>query len=60
MEELSSLLGKKAKDKVTGLTGTVTGVAMYLYGNPLLCIAFSESREGKDIWCELARIEVLD
>jgi len=30
---LEDLLGKKATDKVTGFTGTITAAAMYLHGS---------------------------
>lgn len=55
------MLGKKAKDKVTGFTGVVTTLSYDLYG----CIQVVVSPEAKDgeiklgHWCDVSRIEIL-
>ena len=54
-------LGKKAKDKVTGFEGTMTGYAHYLYGcDQYLLVAKSEKRKMADAqWFDDGRIEVI-
>jgi len=56
------LLGKKAKDKVTGFTGVITSLSFDLYG----CIQVvvtpkAEKKEVKDgHWFDVTRLEILD
>ena len=53
-------LGQKAKDKITGFKGIITGRAQYLYGCDQYCIvpaaAKGEIKEGH--WFDEGRVEV--
>lgn len=53
-------LGKKAKDKVTGFEGIVTGHAKYLYGCDQYCIVApaKDGKSGESGWYDEGRIEV--
>jgi hypothetical protein len=54
-------LGVKAKDKITGLQGIVTGKGEYLYGCTQYCIV-PESKDGKPsegCWFDEGRLEVV-
>ena len=53
------ILGQKAKDKITGLEGIVTGKAEYLYGCTQYCVV-PPARDGKagGEWFDEGRIEV--
>ena len=56
------LLGKKAKDKITGFEGIITGKAIYLFGCSQYSIAPSVDKEGKcktSEWFDEGRIEVI-
>jgi hypothetical protein len=54
-------LGKKGKDKVTGIEGMITGKCEYLYGCTQYCIV-PESKDNKHsegYWYDEGRIEVI-
>ncbi|MBB6218018.1 hypothetical protein HNQ80_004155 [Anaerosolibacter carboniphilus] len=54
-------LGKKAKDKITGFEGIITGRAQYLYGCDQYCIA-PPARDGEikhSEWFDEGRILVV-
>ena len=54
-------LGQKAKDKVTGLKGIITGKWQTLYGSDLSLIKPSIDKEGntkKGYWFNDGRIEI--
>jgi len=53
-------LGKKAKDKVTGLEGIVTGKAVYLYGCTQYCVVpLAENGKVEGAWFDEGRIEII-
>jgi hypothetical protein len=55
-------LGVKAKDKVTGFEGIVTGRAEYLYGCEQYCINPKVDKAGKVLdaqWFDVGRIEII-
>jgi hypothetical protein len=54
-------LGQKAKDKITGFRGIITGRAQYLYGCDQYCIV-PPAQDGKIAsgeWFDEGRIEVI-
>ncbi len=54
-------LGKKAKDKITGFEGIITGRAQYLYGCDQYCIV-PPAKDGKieqGQWFDEGRVEVV-
>lgn len=54
-------LGKKAKDKITGFKGIITGRAQYIYGCDQYCIV-PPSKDGEiksGEWFDEGRIKVL-
>ena len=56
------LLGKKVRDKVTGVQGTVTSVCFDLYGC-ILAIVTVKAVDNKVVsgnWFDVARLQVLD
>ena len=58
-----ALLGKKAKDKITGLTGIITSVSFDLYGCIQAVITPPASKEGKvnsGHWFDVTRLEILE
>lgn len=55
-------LGQKARDKVTGFEGVLTGKAQYLYGCNQYCIV-PPAKDGKveeSHWFDEGRIEFVD
>lgn len=56
------MLGKKARDKITGFVGVVTARAEYLYGCAQFCLVPAvndkgEMQEGR--WFDEGRLEVI-
>lgn len=59
---MNELFGKKAKDKVTGFTGIITGVSMWMYGCNQYCIIPPVDKDGKmgdGQWFDEGRVEVI-
>lgn len=57
-----NLLGKRAKDKITGFEGTVTGKATYLYGCNQYCLVPTVGEKGEirsSEWFDEGRLEVI-
>lgn len=55
-------LGKKARDKVTGFEGVITGKVYYLYGCAQYCLV-PKARNGKlgeSEWFDIGRVEVFE
>lgn len=54
-------LGQKARDKVTGFEGILTGKAQYLYGCTQYCIVppAKDSKIEDSHWFDEGRIEVI-
>lgn len=55
-------LGQKAKDKVTGLEGIITGRATYIYGCDQYCLVppvSSDSKLPDAHWFDEGRIEIV-
>jgi hypothetical protein len=54
-------LGQKARDKVTGFEGIITGRAQYLYGCDQYCIVppAKDGKIGSAEWFDEGRIEVV-
>jgi hypothetical protein len=54
-------LGLKAKDKITGFEGIITGRSQYLYGCDQYCIVppAKESKMEDAQWFDEGRIQVL-
>ena len=56
-QHINTLLGRKVRDKVTGLEGVVTSLSFDLYG----CIqAVVTENIEKCYWADITRLEVLD
>lgn len=57
-----ALLGRRVRDRISGLTGTITGIATYLIGLPqALVVPFDASGLRFDChWIEVYRLTVLD
>ena len=54
------LLGKQAKDKVTGLEGVIGGVAMYLHGGTHVMITKLNSNGSvTESWSNITAVDVL-
>lgn len=59
---MSVLFGKKARDKITGFEGMVTGRVEYMYGCAQLCLTPSVDKDGKlreGQWFDDGRIEII-
>ncbi len=57
------ILGKKVRDQITNLIGTVTQRVESLYGSPRCEVTYGLTAEGREIepkWVEEARLEVVD
>jgi len=55
--------GKKARDKVTGLVGIITGKTVWMYGCNQYCIVPPVDKEGKVVdgsWFDEGRIEIIE
>ena len=55
--------GKKARDKVTGLVGIITGKSVWMYGCNQYCIVPPVDKEGKVVdgsWFDEGRIEIIE
>jgi hypothetical protein len=54
-------LGQRARDKVTGFEGVLTGMARYLYGCDQYCIvpAVKEGELKDGHWFDEGRVEIL-
>jgi hypothetical protein len=56
-------LGKKAKDKVTGFTGIITGKCFYLYGCAQYCLVpeadINDMKLREGAWLDDGRIEII-
>lgn len=55
--------GKKAKDKVTGFTGIITALTVYMYGCEQYLITPPVDKDGKRVngeWFDSGRIELID
>jgi hypothetical protein len=58
-----NLLGKKARDRVTGFTGIVSSVSFDLYGCICAAITPPVDNEGKPRdghWYDIHRVEIVD
>jgi hypothetical protein len=56
-------LGDKARDRITGFTGIVTGYAKHLTGCDTVGLKPQELKDGKTIdsnWFDISQIEVLE
>lgn len=54
--------GSKAKDKVTGFSGIITGRSIWMYGCDQYCITPSVDKEGKLMegkWFDEGRLEII-
>lgn len=57
------MLGRRAKDKITGFTGTITGRAEYISGCSQLLLCPPLDKDGKSQssqWFDEQRLELLD
>ena len=55
--------GKKARDKVNGLVGIITGKSVWMYGCNQYCIVPPVDKEGKVVdgsWFDEGRIEIIE
>lgn len=55
-------LGQKAKDKITGFQGTLTGRTQWLTGCDQYCLVPPVDKDGKvgdSVWFDEGRIEIL-
>ena len=54
------LLGNKVRDTVTGITGTVTGVAMYLHNAPSAGVEYVDAQGiARTEWFSQSRLETI-
>ena len=57
-------LGKKAKDKITGFTGIITGKCFYLFGCAQYCLVpevdFKEMKLRDSHWFDDGRVEIIE
>jgi len=56
-------LGKKARDKITGFEGIITGHCKHLYGCDTYCLVPTVDKDGKTQdahWFDEGRIEIID
>jgi len=56
-----TILGKKAKDKITGVEGIITSISFDLYGCVQASIDRGVDKDGKSYdfhWYDIARLEV--
>lgn len=60
MENLKTLLGKKATDSVTGFTGTITAITNYLSGDVKVCIEPSVNGNNNLVeeWFDIGRVDI--
>lgn len=59
----ANLIGKRAVDKQTGLTGTITGHVVYSCGPPQARVMADTAETGRypeEIWFDLPRLEILE
>lgn len=56
------LLGKRVKEKVTGIEGIVTAQTEYLFSTPQVRMTLGELCDGKfaDLWVEETQVDVLE
>ena len=55
--------GKKARDKVTGLVGIITGQIVWMYGCNQYCVVPPVDKDGKVVegsWFDEGRIEIIE
>lgn len=55
--------GKKARDKVTGLVGIITGKIVWMYGCNQYCVVPPVDKDGKVVegsWFDEGRIEIIE
>ena len=55
--------GKKARDKVTGLVGIITGKIVWMYGCTQYCVVPPVDKDGKVVdgsWFDEGRIEIIE
>jgi hypothetical protein len=57
-----TLLGEKVVDTTTNFRGTVTGVAMYLYGSPRARVecAKADNTGVNEEWFDVGRLEIIE
>ena len=57
-----NLLGKKARDKVTGFEGIIVGQASYLYSHPQCQVSNNngKSDDFAEVWIYEERLEIFD
>lgn len=52
------MLGKKVKDKVTGIGGTVTARCAYIGAVPQVCVEYiNNTGNHEEIWLDESRVE---
>ena len=53
--------GNTARDIITGFSGTITGMAVYIAGRRQICLSPNVNRDGKPIeplWFDIDRIAI--
>lgn len=63
VQKTLDLLGRKAKDKITGLTGVVVSISHDLFGCVQATLHTGVDKDGKHMeqfWYDVSRLEVLD
>lgn len=54
-------LGMTVKEKITGITGTVTGIAKYLYERPIALVEYADKNGlACEKWASVDRLEVIE
>ena len=58
---MTEMLGKKATDKVTGISGTITGYCVYLHGNDAVLVErLDKDGEHQFCWWDRDRLRIAD
>ena len=50
-------LGAKVKDKVSGISGTVTAICKYMCSPDRVEVTYEKEREVKELWLPIGRLE---
>lgn len=56
----TTVLGRKATDKIDGFTGIITGVTLYIDGRVCYCIEAkaSHGKSGSHAWTDATRVAI--
>ncbi len=55
---LREFIGWQGKDKITGLSGVITGAALYITGCNQLCLCVVKDNSYVNHWLDINRIDI--